>query len=368
MIKDRSMLERLLQKKEGEVITLIEKPYPDKIKIEDYALQKAFSICNAVKEKSFLSSKEWYGFLVSPDKKRITDIYLEKNEVNEGAYTKISEEAIAKVAERVKSEKKYVVGWIHSHAGMGVFFSQTDAGNIQTVLNSVSLNTRVHSSNEEVLIDNLEVILDNSAEKPKGGLIVKINGEVNKINGIKIFEPVYTGWSYNIVVNDRGEHYEEVAVVQEKPFTKKTKILRNKSELIIIPTLKRVNYAKIQEEVKEKIRTGWLTGSSGLSYYEIYRFLKNVSNCLEGEDESKKVCSELENELKIKIGDRGSVSLISDYRTVQTVREYANSHQDFKEFLENVINTKEITNKQICEMFKKYSTKEPENPKGERDE
>ncbi len=250
-IINKNSLEKLLGREDRKEIIFIESPIPEKIDIEDYVIKKANEICKAVRDL-FGWGTEWYGFLVSENNK-IVDIALEKNEVNQCAYTRISPESIARAAYKAQDQNKKVSGWIHSHGSMSVFFSGTDAENIKTVLNSVSLNNRAYYKNEEIISDNLSVIINDNMRNISG-LAVKIDGNrYLNVDKVTIFEPVYVGWSYNIVVNDKGEHYQEIATIEEKLLTKETNMARYPAELNLIATDKVVDYESLKEEVSSII-------------------------------------------------------------------------------------------------------------------
>ncbi len=254
-IKNSLELDRLLEKRSFERINLVENPTPKAIFVEPYVLKKASAICDAV--RNLYSAREWYGFLVSKDKLNICDILLERNETNHGSYTNISPVSIAVGAERAKQLGLSIIGWIHSHASFPVFFSGTDRNNMDVVLNSVSLNTRAISAYEEVKIDSSQVITGEENQTYMANFLFKLDENTdNKVRKVKLFQPVYTGWSYNIVVNDKGEHYQETSVLEEKIFSGTRSVSHILKDLVTAEREEKreVNVDEINAEVKGKIK------------------------------------------------------------------------------------------------------------------
>lgn len=144
-----SRVRDLLRKGDRKCVSLESDPHPRKLTIEDHALHKAHGICTNVRDH-WGSGREWYAFLTArvENLRMIVDVLVERNMETSPHRTSISSEAIARAAERARASDSRIVGWIHSHGALSVFFSSVDDRNIEQVLDSVSLDTAKLSARE----------------------------------------------------------------------------------------------------------------------------------------------------------------------------------------------------------------------------
>jgi hypothetical protein len=244
-MKDPSsrILEELESYKPEEVV-ICSNPVPEKVIWEDYVPAKAQSICNAVR-KSY-GSKEWYGLLTAEKKNPyvIKDIALGEQEVR-SSYVSIESEKIGGILKDI--DKEYtVVGWIHSHGDMDYMnFSGTDEENKMTVANSITLNTQVISKYMELRVHDVALMVEKGGKKEfftnLNGNLTKVPYEdikkypvdmilkenrsqrildldnivTSKIKDVKLLLPYKVGWSYNVLVNDKGCKTASVTVSEE---------------------------------------------------------------------------------------------------------------------------------------------------------
>ena len=231
---------------------------PINISIYDYALEKAYKINELVK-KNYRSSYEWYGYLLGKKENPevVIDIGLGKNKENGYAYTKISEEDIAKFIDEL-SKDLIINGWIHSHGNLNYrHFSGTDEENMKKVLNFVSPLTKRPIQKREIIIKNLNIVDENYniEDLKKGSVTVVVNNKETK--NIKIFETIYGSFSYNIVIGDEGWNEKSIAYEEKGVLTGYYKIQTKPCELEMILTgkkLRKDEIRKLKGEIKEKIK------------------------------------------------------------------------------------------------------------------
>ncbi len=255
MALDKESLEKLLRPRQKKLVGMVDTPFPQAINIQDYVFRKSRAICYNVK-RNYGSSREWYGLLVSEraDPSTVTEVYLEENSSNESAYTSMLGHSIAAAAERAGKEDRVVVGWIHSHGALSVFFSGTDRRNMEVVLNSVSANTRKQVAYEEVLFDKTSIMVNGETVNNNGGVLIDIDSpQLIMPTAARILQPLYLGWSYNIVVNDAGHHHQEISFLEEKVLTKEEKTWNLDAKLNLIHTDRTLDLDGLAKEVNEKI-------------------------------------------------------------------------------------------------------------------
>ncbi|MEM5868811.1 MAG: hypothetical protein QXL09_02575 [Candidatus Aenigmatarchaeota archaeon] len=254
-------LNELKKEKEG-LEEIVLDVLPQKIKIYDIALNKAYKINELVRE-IYKSSYEWYGFLLGKKDcpEIVVDIGLGENSDNSYAFTRIEPEEIQKFLTSLQED--YIInGWIHSHADLGYRrFSGTDDRNMETVLSFVSLVTRKPVAKRKIAIRDLSIVSkeDYTIENlKKGSVSIVIDGKViGETNNVKIYETIFGSFSYSIVIGDEGWHEQSITYEEKGLLTGYKKVKTEKSELEIIQTgkiLSELELEKLEKEIKEKIR------------------------------------------------------------------------------------------------------------------
>ena len=379
---------------------------PEKIQISSYAIEKAYKICDLVHKKHGLL--EWYGLLLAEKANPavIKEILIPEQE-NTGGETKAEGHALATAFEEKKTQyadKYLVVGWIHSHASYKTYFSSTDDDNIETVLNSVHLNTKKKYREPLQLIEGKE-IRELKEDKLVIGGTLSTDGslEVTAQNkealkqlheqgmNIKVDKPILMGWSYNIVVNNKHEHYSEIAIKTEKPLEDETDTSRYEAELDIQKEEKVLDPEVLEKEINEKVKkkvfyyespkvkyipavtkspfaweekaktrpleelTDALADIEGeitkrlvkdtVTREEIKRFCKEALNYDPMSDKNKAMLNSLINEAYregkqyIRKKERKSTGQILNPELVASLHKYAQKHPDFATFVKNFNDT-----------------------------
>ncbi|MEM4641094.1 MAG: hypothetical protein QXW65_01070 [Candidatus Pacearchaeota archaeon] len=231
---------------------------PQKIKIYDIALEKAYKI-NELVRKIYGGSYEWYGFLLGKKDcpEIVVDIGLGENSDNSYAFTRIEPEEIQKFLASLQED--YIInGWIHSHGDLGYrHFSGTDDRNMETVLSFVSLATRKPVAKRKIAIRDLSIVSkeDYTIENlKKGSVSIVIDG---KANNAKIYETIFGAFSYSIVIDDERWHKQSITYEEKGLLTGYKKVKTEECELEIIQTgklLDGLELEKLKKEVKEKIK------------------------------------------------------------------------------------------------------------------
>ena len=184
---------------------------PQNISMANYAMQKAFKICELVRtihEESY----EWYGFTLAPSENPefTIDIGLPFNDHNLHDYTTIGSEKIADFHESLP-EDMVINGWIHSHGALNYRqFSKTDEENHLIVLGFVSARLRKPVAKKEIIIQDLAMLVkdqhtDRDLEKGSVALITD-----KPISEATIMETIYGSFCYCIVIGDEGWHEQEI--------------------------------------------------------------------------------------------------------------------------------------------------------------
>ncbi len=230
---------------------------PEKIRVENYALQKGYKVNELVK-KVHKSSYEWYGFLLGKKENPevVVDIGLGESRNTAGS-TEIQAEEIGKFLDSLPAD--YMInGWIHSHGNLGFrAFSGTDDRNMATVLSFVSLLTRKPLIKREVLIKDLSVLVEGRYDDEalrKGSVSVVLDGEASKA---KLYETVFGSFSYSIVVGDEKWHADHISYERKSLLTGERSLTDIVGELDLLNTEKTLSaedLEKLEEEVKTKIK------------------------------------------------------------------------------------------------------------------
>ncbi|MFH1637993.1 MAG: hypothetical protein ABIB71_06215 [Candidatus Woesearchaeota archaeon] len=280
----------------------VEALLPQNIKITEKALEKAQRYGPLLKDLSG-SANEWFGFLVAEkgdEQYIVRDIILAKGQDVQGGFCNADGEKIAaaNVEMRELATKRgkqyYMIGRIHNHADFGTFHSGTDDDTIDTVVESVSLNTEkitykpfnlIETSVEQVIEgdkvvmkgrgegdcrleyklpkkEELEAMLKqngiNLEEGKASETMLKVLDGILKTSRPDIFEPKTVGFCYSIVVNNAGSTpYAEIGVVEEDVLSKKKKIYDK--DKIMVEAMKVKDDIKftddeLKKEIEDKVR------------------------------------------------------------------------------------------------------------------
>lgn len=259
-----------LEKKKLEKVVI--NAMPKQITITDYAKEKAFKVNELVKE-AFDGSYEWYGFLLAKSKKPhiITDIGFGKNSQNQYAYTKIDPESIDEFRNSLDADI-IINGWIHSHGNLGLkHFSGTDDRNQETVLSYVCSLLKKPIEKIEIPIENIEFLIDNQYKKKdlKGGTVTIVSD--NEISQARIFETIYGGFSYAVVIGDEGWSHQEIHYTIKSLLTRKSKeSIKKNAKIVTLKTdnkLSKKDIKALKKEVKKKFEpprtTTYVSGGAG---------------------------------------------------------------------------------------------------------
>ncbi len=179
---------------------------PEKIQIYDFALEKGYQI-NEIVRRSFGKSYEWYGFLLCEKDKPevVVDLGIGDHECNMEDYVRISPENTGEIMDSLP-QKFMINGWIHSHGDTNYRrFSDTDYGNMETVLGFVSSATKRPLSKRETRVNDLSLLVEGHSEEAlETGNITAVTD--SPVGSLKLFEKVYGSFSYSIVIGDQGWH------------------------------------------------------------------------------------------------------------------------------------------------------------------
>jgi hypothetical protein len=231
---------------------------PDKIRMADYAKQKAFKI-NELVRSLYQDSYEWYGYTLAlrDDPELIVDLGLPRNEQNVLQYTRVHPEKIAAYQESLPAEV-LINGWIHSHGNLDLKqFSEIDAANQVTVLDYVTAGLRRPIAKQEVVINEVALLVKGDFtedELHKGSVTIITDRPVSEV---RILETVYGVFCYSIVIGDDGWHHQEIYYKQRGILSGQTTVSQKDSEIVLVDTgrvLTEADIAELSAEVKEKIR------------------------------------------------------------------------------------------------------------------
>jgi hypothetical protein len=231
---------------------------PEKIFLTRYASDKAFKI-NELVRTLHQDSFEWYGFTIGTrdHPELICDLGLPRNTENIQQYTRVDAEMISGFQEGLPPDR-IITGWIHSHGSMNFQgFSSTDAANQLTVLDYVTARLRRPLAKKEIVIQDLALLAQEAfspqdLEKGNVCLITDV-----PVTSAQIWETVYGGFCYSIVVGDAGWHHQEIYYKTRGILSGETRVSHQDAELVLVDTgrtLTESDITALREEVKEKIQ------------------------------------------------------------------------------------------------------------------
>lgn len=231
---------------------------PGEILIARYAREKAFKI-NELVLKVHGGSFEWYGFTIAnrDHPELILDIGLPRNDENVDHYTRIDPEMIAEFQQGLPPES-IINGWIHSHGALDlVHFSATDNENNRAVLDYVTTLMRKVLAKREIVVEDLSLLVEgrySEGELTRGSVTLITDTQVRDA---RIFEAVYGGFSYAIVIGDGGWHEQEIHYKRRAILSGETETSMKRADLVLVETGAALTPAEIETlegEVKEKIQ------------------------------------------------------------------------------------------------------------------
>lgn len=217
---------------------------PVSVRIGAGALEKAHTICDMVADIN-KEPIEWYGLMLAasaqPDV--VIDLVFGRQESG-AAHTEMNGAQIGQLANDVlaAADPRTIVGWIHSHASFGTFFSGTDHANMKTVLNSVYLNTQRSYMRRLSLIEGRrEIVRDDEAMELRlrgsletdpeftldlsdPGLAALDTATLEKLLSLRVRQSVLAGWSYSLVVNQGRDRAAHISYKQELPLERKVEL------------------------------------------------------------------------------------------------------------------------------------------------
>lgn len=204
-------LKNLGQLKKASPKEVIFTQLPEVIHLSDYAREKAFLINKLVRQQ-FQRSYEWYGFTLgrraAPE--LIVDIGLPVQDQNLEQYVSLAPEKIAVFRDSLP-EDLLINGWIHSHGNLSLHqFSDLDQANHATVLDFVTAELRLPLAKVQVLIGDLTLLVADSWQEAdlRAGSVSLITDV--PIKHAELWELVYGGFCYAIVIGDSGWHLQEI--------------------------------------------------------------------------------------------------------------------------------------------------------------
>jgi hypothetical protein len=136
-------------------------------------------------------------------------------------------------------------------------FSSTDAANQLTVLDYVTARLRRPLAKKEIVIQDLALLAQEAfspqdLEKGNVCLITDV-----PVTSAQIWETVYGGFCYSIVVGDAGWHHQEIYYKTRGILSGETRVSHQDAELVLVDTgrtLTESDITALREEVKEKIQ------------------------------------------------------------------------------------------------------------------
>ncbi len=250
---------------------------PGKVRVGEGALKKAYTLCRIVTEIN-RTPLEWYGLTISrQDDPGVVRDFIFGEQTDNGCHTHLDGTEVSRLSEElIRYRPEWLVsGWVHSHADMGVFFSDNiDRPNMLTVLNSVYLNTRQRFKKPYKLIEGIR---NSQYEKLTGNF--RISGsletdpeilfsvperlsqlsedEIKRLLDMEIWQPVLAGWSSSVVVNNRGEIKGYLSYREEYPLSGKSNSWGVPAEIEVVCGQEyqlRVDEASLANEVRAKIK------------------------------------------------------------------------------------------------------------------
>jgi hypothetical protein len=248
----------LSQLKRPKPLEIILGTLPQHILMAEYAMNKAFKICELV-GVIFSESYEWYGFTLA-DKAQpefIADIGLPANDLNLRDHTTLGSGSIAEFQESLP-EDVIINGWIHSHGDLQYkHFSNTDEKNHRTVLDFVAARTRKPLAKKEITIQDL-VILEKGqfAEEDlaRGSVSLIADGPITEA---RILETIYGNFCFSIVVGDEGWHEQAIHYEERGILSGYASVSSNAARIELVDTgraLEKIDLDALHEEVEKKLQ------------------------------------------------------------------------------------------------------------------
>jgi hypothetical protein len=230
---------------------------PVKIRLAEYARQKAFKINDLVRSL-YQDSYEWYGFTLGrqDDPELIVDLGLPKNDQNILQSARVQPDKIAAYQESLPPDH-LINGWIHSHGSLNLQqFSAIDAENQVTVLDYVTAGLRRPIAKQEIFIDQVSLLVKGgfTDEDLKAGSVTIITDK--PVSEVRLLETVYGGFSYSIVIGDDGWHHQAIYYKKRGILSGQTAVSHQKADMVVVDTgriLTPADIASLTAEVKEKI-------------------------------------------------------------------------------------------------------------------
>ena len=231
---------------------------PERIRMAEYAMKKAFRIDELVRTVH-KGSFEWYGYTIADraEPALIRDIGLPRNARNVPDYTSVHAEGIAEYRESLP-RGAIINGWIHSHGSLDFRgFSSTDERNQATVLEYVTALLRKPVAKREVVIEDLVLLVKgrfDEKELAEGSVTLVTDVPVGEAS---ILETVYGGFCYSIVIGEGGWHRQEIRYKRRGILTGRTAVSRNDAEVVFVDTgrtLTQEDLDALDRDVREKIQ------------------------------------------------------------------------------------------------------------------
>lgn len=231
---------------------------PEEIPMARFAREKAFAI-NDLVHAVYGASLEWYGYTLGerarPD--MVVDVGLPRNDQNVTEYTQIAPQKIQEYQEALP-ETLVINGWIHSHGRLDYQgFSDIDEENHLTVLDYVFSLLRKPVAKREVLVEDLSLLVKDRITQEdliRGSVALVTDAPVNEV---QIFETVYGGFCYGIVIGDEGWHRQDILYKSRGILSGQTQVSKREADLVLVDTGRRLSGADIdglRKEVRRSLR------------------------------------------------------------------------------------------------------------------
>jgi hypothetical protein len=244
---------------------------PDRVLITDFAKAKAFAVSEAVR-RVHGEAFEWYGFALAErgQPEIIVDLGLPENDENRETYTSLSPESIAAYQETLPPGL-IINGWLHSHGALEFRqFSPVDDVNQATVLDYVTSLLKLPVAKKEVVIRDLALMVmrdaatwdpargeipgEEAARLAQGSVTLITDAPVSRA---RLFETVYGGFCYAIVIGDEGWTRQEIHYKTRGVLTGETLISKRDADLVLVETgktLSATDLETLEDEVRDRIR------------------------------------------------------------------------------------------------------------------
>lgn len=243
---------------------------PTEIKVGKELLELGQRFCDLIYEKQG-KHFEWYQFLLARRSNEgvvATDAIFPNSARVQPYFLEVEGEAHAQAADTVAALNKkhnldlFTCGWLHSHGAGMPGFSKEDDKNAIKLLNTIRLNTQQRGFSPWNLIegeqrmewdgDALSVLSDDAEDgvirvEPTDALR-KVMDEYGIDDGdaflreammalrLRTGEPKIVGFSYNVVINAKGDTpHGELYVSEEKPITAPKKVEGWCKKVVVTP-------------------------------------------------------------------------------------------------------------------------------------